>query len=330
MPVTKGFVQLLIKNIYNEHQLLLKMYAFNRNELRVFKAICEGAESTADLAHALGISTISVYRAVSSLSHSKLVEIRRTGKRIQLSISPHGHSKALCAYLEGSRRPIEPIIGSRLLVLLSVSSNPKALERVAEEVRLSSESVRRIVWALKGFGAISQEKRVIAVPESDTLLTRFSLDFSKGACEAMLESISPTGTVLWNEGLQFIFSVRSPVKARGVSETGITAMSKTGLRFMSDTRYYHYAYWRPRLRREDKALHQILVDPSSTRNISYGLLFLKKEGHNSAYLARLGDSLGARELTDQIVDFLRGGTVENPHFPSKADMAELSAQYGVS
>ncbi|OGS42938.1 MAG: hypothetical protein A3K76_02230 [Euryarchaeota archaeon RBG_13_57_23] len=309
---------------------MLKMYALNRNELRVFEAICEGAESTADLAEALDISTISVYRSVNSLSSKKLVDRRRTGKRLQLAISPHGHSRALCAYLEGSRRPIDPIVGTRLLVLLSVSSNSKDIERVAEEVRLSSESVRRIVWALKGFGAISQEKRVIAVPKSDTLLTRFSLDFSKGACEAMLESISPTGRVLWSEGLQFIFSARSPVETRGVSETGITAMSKMGLPFMSDARYYHYAYWRPRLRREDIALHQILADPSSTRNISYGLLHLMKEGHNAAYLARLGDALGARELTDQIVDFLRRGTVENPHFPSKADMTELSAQYGVS
>lgn len=308
---------------------MLDMYVLNRNELRAFKSICDGAKSTADLVDALDISTISVYRTINSLSSNKLIEARRTGKRIQLSPSSHGHSKALAAYLEG-KRPIDPLIGSRLLVLLSVSGNPKVMERVAEEVRLSSESVRRIVWALRGFGAVSQEKRTISIPSSDTMLARFLQDFSKGACAAALESIAPSGTVLWSEGLEFIFSARSPVEARGVSETGITAMSKRGLRFMSDTRYYHYAYWRPRLRREDIAMHQILVDPSSTRNLSYGLLFLMKEGYNASYLAELGDAVGACRLSGQMAEYLSEGVVDNPHFPSRADMAELRAQYGVS
>jgi hypothetical protein len=146
----------------------------------------------------------------------------------------------------------------------------------------------------------------------------------------MLESLDSTGTVLWSEGLEFVFSTRRAVKAPGVNETGITAMGRRGLRFVSDTLYYHCAHWKPRLRREEIALHQILVDPNSTRNISYGLLFLMKEGYSDARLARLGDALGVRALTEQIDMFLSGGSVENQHFPSRADMAELRAQYGVS
>ena len=305
------------------------MYVFNRNELRAFRSICDGAKTTADLAKALGVSAISVYRAVESLLSSKMIEARRAGKRLQLSPSPHGHSRALAAYLEGSERPIESLIGSRLLVLLSVSSNPKPLDRVAEEVMLTSESVRRIIWALKGFGAIRQKKRIISIPQSDTSLVRFLQDFSKGACAAMQESIQPTGTVLWSEGLEFVFSSRTRANARGVSETGITAMSKRGLRFISDTRYYHCAYWRPRLKKEDIAMHQILIDPSSTRNISYALLFLMKEGYNPSYIAKLGDAIGAGVHSRQVVEYLRSGVVENPNFPTKSDMAQLRAQYGV-
>jgi len=306
------------------------MYALNRNELRTFKAICDSAKSTADLAEALKVSAISVYRAVQSLSSSKMIEARRTGKKLLLSPSPHGHSKALAAYLEGSERPIEPLIGSRLLVLLSVSSNPKSLDRVAEEVMLTSESVRRIVWALKGFGAIHQDKRTISIPQQDTALVRFLQDFSKGACAAMLEPTAPMGTVIWSEGLEFIFSSRAPVNARGISETGITAMSKRGLQFISDTKYYHCAYWRPRLRKEDIAIHQILIDPNSTRNISYGLLFLMKEGYNPSYLAKLGDAVGSGALSRQVAEYLRGEVVENPRFPSESDVAQLRTQYGVN
>lgn len=324
------FVHILIKHIYNKYQLLLRMYAFNRNELRVFKAICEGLGSTSDIAEALGLSTISVYRAVDSLSSRKLVHARREGKRLHLSPGPHGHSKALCTYIVGNRRPVEPLIGSRLLVLLSVSSHPKTLERVAEEVRLSRESVRRVVWQLKGFGAIAQEEGKIAIPRSDPTLARFLQDFSKGACASMLESMAPAGAVLWSEGLEFIFSSRTPLDERGVSETGITAMSRRGLRFMSDLSYYYCAYWRPRLRREDIALHQMLIEPGSTRNISYGLLFLMKEGYSPARLVRVGEALGARTLAEEAAKYLSGGVTDSPYFPSRTDMAELRAQYEVS
>ena len=305
------------------------MYALNTNELRTFKAICDGANSTIELVEALSVSAISIYRAVQSLSSKKLIETRRTGKRLLLSPSPHGHSKAMVAYLGGNGRPIEPLIGSRLLVLLSVSSIPKSLDRVAEEVMLTSESVRRIVWALKGFGAVSQDKSTVSIPQQETALVRFLQDFSKGANMAMLESIAPAGTILWNEGLEFIFTSRTPLSYRGVSETGITAMSKRGLQFISDARYYHCAYWRPRLRKEDIAMHQILIDPNSTRNISYGLLFLMKEGYNPAYLAKLGNTIGAGVLARQIAVYLRGEVVENPHFPNESDMEQLRVQYGV-
>lgn len=306
------------------------MYALNRNELRTFKAICDGTRSTADLAKALKVSPISVYRAIQSLSSEKLIETRRTGRTLLLLPSPHGHSKALAAYLEGSGRPIEPLIGSRLLVLLSVSSVQKSLDRVAEEVMLTRESVRRIVWALKGFGAVRQDRRMISIPQQDIALVRFLQDFSKGASVAWLESITPAGTVLWNEGLEFLFTSRAPVSSRGVRETGITAMSERGLQFISDTRYYHCAYWRPKLRKEDIAMHQILIDPNSTRNTSYGLLFLMKEGCNPSYLAMLGDAIGASVLARQIAEYLRSEVVENPHFPSRAEMEELRVQYGVS
>lgn len=305
------------------------MYVLTKNELSVFRTICNGHRSVADLKGATGMSSISIYRIAQSLSSKKIITVRRDGKRNLLFPSSHGHSKALAAYLEGSRRPIEPLIGSRLLVLLSVSSNPKDLDRIAEETKLTCESVRRLVWALKSFGAVRQDKRRSSVPQTDMTLVRFLQDFSKGSCAATLEDIVSTGAVLWSEGLEFIFAARGLADAPGVRETGITAMSRRGLQFISDTRYYHYAYWRPKPKPEDIALHNLLVDPNSTRSIAYSLLFLIKEGCNSKYFLRQGDAVGAGELSKQIVSYLSGETVENAHFPSRADLNDLRAQYGV-
>jgi len=305
------------------------MYVFRKNELRVFKAICHGAKSTADVEKSTGMSTISVYRTVQSLSSKKLIEAGRTGKRLRLSRSPHGHSKALAAYLEGKGRPIEPLIGSRLLVLLSVSGNRKDLDRIAQETWLTSESARRVVWELKGLGMVTQEGRSVSIPRSDTALVHFLRDFSKGACEAVLESVAASGTVLWSEGLQFVFSARRFDDTKGVNETGMTAMSKHGIPAISDTRHYHYAYWRPRLRTEDIALHNILIDPRNSRGVSHSLLFLIKQGHDPVYLMEQGEAVGAGALSERIARYLGGETVDDARFPSRSGMTRLCAQYGI-
>ena len=305
------------------------MLVLRKNELRVFKAICHGAKSTAKVEKSTGISAISIYRAVQSLSSKKLVEARRTGKRLVLSRTSHGHSKALAAYLEGEGRPIEPLVGSRLLVLLSVSSNRKDLDRIAQETWLTSESARRVVWELKRYGAVVQEGRNVSVPQLDTALVRFLRDFSKGACETVLESLAATGTVLWNEGLQFVFSAKRFDYTKGVNETGMTAMFKRGLPATSDRRHYHYAYWRPRLRPEDIALHNVLIDPRSTRGISHSLLFLIKEGYDPEYLVAQGKAVGAGDLSEMIVRYLGGEAVDDARFPSRSGMTRLCAQYGV-
>lgn len=305
------------------------MYTLSKNELRVFQSICDGHNSAIELHEATGLSNISVYRIVRSLSSKKLVTSERCGKSNVIARSPHGHSRALNTYLKGGIRSIDAMIGSRLLVMSSVSGNPKEIERIARETRLAEESIRKIVWTLKKYGAVTQDDDRVSIPTSDGSLIRFLREFSEGACAAFLEDIAPTGTVLWSEGLQFIFTTREPCDAPGVRDTGVTAMSRYGLQFLSDTKYKYYAYWRPSLRPEDIALHNILTDMTSSRGIAYSLLFLQKTGCREGYLRRQGNAIGAGELSEQIIGYLNGESVENPFFPTRTDMQELLEQYGV-
>lgn len=305
------------------------MFTLRKNELWTFKSICRGDETVPAIAKASGASTISTYRAVQSLSSKHLVKGERQGKRIRLTRSAYGHSMALAAFLEGKGRSIEPLIGSRLPVLLSVSSNPKGLDRVAHETWLSRESARRVIWELRGLGVAEQDRRRVGIPATDTALTRFLRDFSKGACEATLESLAPSGNVLWSEGLQFVFSASRFESTKGVSETGMTAMAKRGLAPTSYKKYYHYAYWRPRLRVEDIALHNILIDPCNPRGVSHSLMFLIKEGFDRERLTAEGGTVGEGTLAELMARYLEGNPVDDPRFPSRSGMTRLCTQYHV-
>lgn len=305
------------------------MYTLNKNEIRVFRSICEGHASATELSEATSLSVISIYRIVQSLLSKKLAISQRRGKSNIITRSHHGHSRALAAYLEGSIHSIESLIGSRLLVMLSVSSNPKTIERIARETRLAEESIRKIIWELRGFGSITQDGDMVSIPPSDRVLTRFLREFSEGACAAVLEDIASSAAMQWSEGLQFIFTTREPCDTLGVRDTGITAMSRRGLQFLSDTKYGYYAYWRPSLRPEDIALHNVLIDTNSSRGIAYSLLFLQKTGYRKTYLRLQGEAIGAGELSEQMIRYLDGESVENPFFPTREDMNELLEQYEV-
>ena len=106
-------------------------------------------------------------------------------------------------------------------------------------------------------------------------------------------------------------------------------MSRYGLQFLSDTMYKYYGYWKPILRPEDIALHNILTDRTSSRGIAYSLLFLQKTGCREGYLRKQGNAIGVGELSEQIIECLNGESVDSPFFPTKADMQELLEQYEV-
>ena len=245
------------------------------------------------------------------------------------SPSSNLHAVVLKKYVLSDKHPIDAIVGSRLLVLLSILNVPKGINQIAKETRLKQETVRVLLWSLRNYGIVLQQGSKVRISPTDTFMIEFLRDFSKGVNIKKMEDMAKSGAMLWSDGLDFIFSAQALTNPNRVSRTGITAMTDYGLDFTSDTNYYYFAYWGPDLQAEDIAIHNVLINPNSPRSISYSILLLKKMGYSSRYLYKEAKNAGIQKLMREITEILAGKDVADPLLPSKQDMESLYAQYGV-
>lgn len=305
-----------------------RMFTFTKNELEIFRAVCLENKSVSDIVESTAPSSKTVYRLVETIEKDGLV--RKQGERgARFAPSTDLHAVALKKYVLSDGRPLDAIVGSRLLVLLSISNFPKGIKRIAKETKLKQETVRVLIWSLRTYGIVMQEGSKIKISPTDTFMIQFLQDFSRGANLKIMEEKTKVGAMLWSDGLEFIFSAPSLSDPVGVKKTGITAMAEYGLDFISETNYYYYAYWHPDLKVEDVAIHNLLIGPNSVRNISYSILLLKKTGYDRRYLTKEARCVGINKLVREVLDIAEGKEVANPFLPSKMDMESLYAQYGV-
>ena len=305
------------------------MITLTKHELEAFEAICLGRDSTKKMSGTTSFSSRTAYRLVRSLRQKGLLaEDRASEDRLKPSSSLH--SAALRRYVISRQHPLDAISGSKLLMLISVSSRAKSLERVAAETLLTKGTVRVLAWSLKNLGILTMDGDMIRIPRSNMPMTNFLRDFARGANMALVESKAKEGMVLWSEGLECIFSAAALIDPEGANRTAVSAFPDFGLQFIGYTTYYHLAHWRPRLRVEDLALHELLIDPQSTRGISYSLLLLRKEGYDPDYLAREAERLGVGDLAKDMITYLSGIEVDDPQLPKRSELEDLFREYGVT
>lgn len=256
--------------------------------------------------------------------------IRTGGRGARYAPSTDLDAAALKRYALSEAHPMDAIIGSRLLVLLSISTFPKSIDRIAKETKLKRSTVRVLVWNLKSYGVIVQEGSRIGVSPTAAFMAQFLQDYSKGSGMRSMERKTKFGIMLWSGGLEFIFSSPPLEDLDGVRRTGVSAMADHGLDLITDVNYYHCAYWQPELKVEDIALHNLLISPHSARGIGYSILLLRKAGFNKQYLSQEARCLGIAKLVRQVLELLNGREVDDPLLPSRSDLDDLYAQYGVS
>lgn len=271
----------------------------------------------------------TIYDLVHSLEKKKTVTFEK-GRHGSIVPSNHLHASALKQLLLPGTPPLKVLVGGKLLILLAIAFRPKAISQISAETGLKVSSISRQLLELKHYGLIWQEGEEMVLTPSAPYVKRFLDDFSKGACMAILENKAKKGRLLWNDGLQFIFSTTEFDDDDGVYETGVSAITRRGLKFFLHTGYFYYSFNHHEPGSVEVALHVILADPMSSRAIGIAMLFLKKMGYDEMELLRTAQALGLEGRARQMIDFLNGMDIGDPTFPCRKDTNELFRQYGVA
>ena len=304
-------------------------FVLTKNQLEIFRAICLGNSTMKEIAGYSGQSMNTVYRMTSRLELIGVIVISK-GRGARCSPSHGLHSAALKRYLLSNERPIDLIVGSKLLVLLSISLMPKSAQSIARETCLKLETVRVLAWSLKNAGVLRQNGSLIGISTTDVFMKQFLQDFSKGANLQIMDERTNVGIMIWNGGLEFLFSARSLSDPKNVRKTATSEMARYGIRFISENIYYYYSNWNLELRPEDIALHNILADQFNSRMIGYSILLLTKTGFDTDYLLEGSRNIGMEGVVTDIVSYMEGRPVTNRFVPDPEEMHELMFQYGVN
>ncbi len=301
------------------------MFEFSMTELRMFKSVCKGSSTARSVADSTGISLPTAYRTATRLQAKGLIAPLRTTGKLMVSALPHAAS--LKNFLLAADRPLESIVGPRLRLLLSISRCGKDAPRICLETGINPSSLRVYVWQLCSLGVVTVEKGRIRVSPTDHLMSSFLADYSKGVCQRILEEKARRGVMLWNGGLEFLFSATQLEDDEGVNPTGVTAMARLGLRFMSSTDFYHWSFWRAEPTVEQIALHTCLAEPGSPRDVAYSALLLHKAGYDRRSLRREASFLCVPGLARRLDGLLKGREYPNELMPSQRDLKELFLMY---
>ena len=301
---------------------------FSENRLNIFRAMCHGASSISIIARSTGLSEITVQRAVHQMHDLDLVLTHRE-RPIRIEPPPTGQAVAPRPPIIPEKSPLTAIIGAKLLVLLSLLSAPKDLERISMETRLKRETVRVLTWKLRTLGALSTDGDSVFISPGYQALSKFLTGFSAGVNDRAMKGLVKDGVMLWTGGLEFIFASKTDPVPASVRLTGPSAMTSHGVELISSQRYYHCSYWDEEPGVEDIAIHNILIDPHSARGIGHSILLLKKAGYDRGQLLKTSAYAGIQDTVSAAIDRMEGRPSNHPFLPNEAELKELFRQYGV-
>lgn len=301
---------------------------FSENRLRIFSAICHGASTISTISRSTGLSEITVQRAIHQMGDLDLV-LTHQERSMRIEPATSGHAVALRQFIMAENSSLDVIIGAKLLVLLSLLSAPKDIDRISRETRLKRETVRVLTWKLRTLGALSTEGTSMMVPPSYPALSRFLTGFSAGINDRAMKGLVKDGVMLWTGGLEFIFTSKTDPVPEGVRLTGPSAMATFGIELITGQRYYHCSYWDEEPGVEDIAIHNILLNPRSARGIGHSILLLKKAGYDKEQLLRTSAYAGIQDAVSAALDRMEGRPSNHPFIPNETELNELFRQYGL-
>ncbi len=317
-----------MKNMEGAKANPISRYLLGAGEIRVLLAAADGKKDARSISEGAHLSAPRTYAIVGGLAEKGFLALEREGRTMKISLSDSRHSRSF-QMLAASREANPEIIlrDSNLMILLSAMFTPKTRKNIAEDAHLSEESVRKYARRLMAAGIMYEKNGKMALSPSLPLLAKFLEGYADFINRRIALALSNNAVVAWERGLEAI--VRVPIGEKpDAPETALTAMARHGIDIVTDYGYYYVPITK-KLDNEDVALHTVLLDPNSTRYVSYALLLLKKEGFDRKRLLEKGEDYGIRGAATAMAGFLGGKEVRKHPLPSQEEFAGMCRLYGV-
>lgn len=251
-------------------------------QLKILRSLCfKEYKNIDELAKGLNKSPSRVSVALKDLADKGFIETRKIGLSKQIVLSDNKHSSLLKTFIsEYHHMKFEELLsGSTLEILLPITYSKVKFADIVRLSGCSERTVRRTMKKLKEFGMVTMDREFYySIGPLHGLLSDFVKEFQSYLNIKSALSFSRTSVIPWQRGKEFLVKTSEEEKRRKwVFSTCYEKMYGYGVQLvLTNFRYYFYSPFKKHLKVEDVALHTLILDPTSSRNILYVLLLITK------------------------------------------------------
>lgn len=297
-------------------------------ELRTI-TILDTALSINELAEKIGATKGYISRTVASLKAKGFVEISKRGITKKVTLSSNLHAARLKSILRNrSYMPLEEILeGSGIQVLAVLACGSADFAQLQEESGLSEATLWRWIKKFKEHAMLLSKNGEYELPADLKDIREFLEYYCSYFAISALKEISPAGNFIAAKGFEFVFSFRGDIIHKNIRPTGLTSISEK-IPLMLAENYYFYSSRTPS--REEIAVHAIIADPRSKRNLTYVIMYILKEKLDMALFLKIAKRYRVEDIAKSVLKLLNTWEQpEEPYMPDPAYVREKLKEYRI-
>ncbi|MGB8218723.1 MAG: hypothetical protein WCE94_15600 [Candidatus Methanoperedens sp.] len=224
--------------------------------------------------------------------------------------------------------PLEEILeGSGIQVLAVLACGSADFAQLQEESGLSEATLWRWIKKFKEHAMLLSKNGEYELPADLKDIREFLEYYCSYFAISALKEISPAGNFIAAKGFEFVFSFRGDIIHKNIRPTGLTSISEK-IPLMLAENYYFYSSRTPS--REEIAVHAIIADPRSKRNLTYVIMYILKEKLDMALFLKIAKRYRVEDIAKSVLKLLNTWEQpEEPYMPDPAYVREKLKEYRI-
>jgi len=303
-------------------------YGISPLELKII-SLLDTSLSTSELAERTGVTKGYISRAVASLTDKGFVETSKKGitKKVTLSVNLHA-SRLKTLLFRRSYMPFAELLqGSGLPIMAVLASGSADFTHLRDESNVSEATLWRWIKKFKEYALLMFKNNEYALSHDLSDLKEFLYYYCSYAAAFTLKEISPASNFIAAKGFEFIFSMETELVHENVKPSGLTAISEYIPLMLAEN---HYFYSSRKLSLEEIAVHAIVIDPHSKRNLTYVILFILKTELDRDIFLKIAKRYRVEDIAKSVLKLLNTWQKpDEPFMPDPAYVKEKLKEYKI-
>lgn len=285
--------------------------------------------SIRELTNLTGVTKGYTSRTVASLKDKGFIEISKRGITKKITLSTNLHASRLKSLLhKRSYMPLTELLqGSGIPILAVLACGSADFTRLREESGVSGATLWRWIKKFKEHAMLLSRNDEYEIPHDLADIKEFLEYYCSYFAVSTLKGISSSANFITAHGFEFLFSLDRELIHKNVKPTALTAISEE-IPLMFTENYYFYPG--RTLRGEEIAVHAVVTDPHSKRNLTYVILYIMKLKLDRTLFLKIAKRYKVEDIAENILKMLNTWEKpDEPYMPDPMYVKEKMAEYKI-